>query len=548
MHQHHVDMFNGLEAGLQLREYAYGGGGVSAPSPTRTTVLHQRETKTDGKTKSMPVTPTDQAKEAIKDGRISKAEKTAFDKTPVTKEIVKDEQKRLAEAVKTATGSDHLRDKDGKLVLRDGKPTPAVNYAGGRGYAPVNQPTKHEQAVADLKESKDGNADQIKTRIEQLKADGVSASELAPLEKKRDERLAAEGKVADVIVDKTAYVGTLEAEKAELTSATGTQEQQRTELRTKAQDALERFIKHDGQVHEPDVFGDDWDNRETEDPEKLFNDLAKKFKDEPKLLDQWVSHQGDQNDGVEDWDKHLSGIDDPNLYDKVLGRKQAAEELTSIFKQYNAADSDASSERIEQIDAEIGIVNDSIKADREVLSSETTKALDAKLAPVDGIIPSEPVVADRPGKTAPGTPSGSNGTENTNGQGGDNPVDKPAEPVKIDYTKPEAQKQVIAKAQEANLLPAENVTFNGKGEAQYKVQSGDSYWRIADMSDGKAPHEFDSQHFTTMLTDNSARLNRDPQVGMLYVDDEVVIPGRNVQDLVKLLNLPLTEKPVEETN
>ena len=67
------------------------------------------------------------------------------------------------------------------------------------------------------------------------------------------------------------------------------------------------------------------------------------------------------------------------------------------------------------------------------------------------------------------------------------------------------------------------------------------------MSDGKPPHQFDYGHFEQTVRSNSERFGRDPQSGLIHPNEEVVIPGRSINDLVTLMNLPTTETvPVEE--
>ncbi|MCW2923991.1 MAG: hypothetical protein JWM98_1395 [Thermoleophilia bacterium] len=579
MHSHHSDMFNGIEFGISFEVR----GRIPTdppPVPTATTTIATRTAQGDGHAKSIPVTPTDQAKESIKDGKISKDEQAALDKTPAGKGVVKDEQKRLSGAVQAAEGNDYVKNKDGKLELRDGKPIKtsdvyAGGYAGSYGVPQALDPdTDHEKRVGKL--GKEQNADELQGRIDKLKADGTEIG-VPELKADKDKRLAEEGKVVDVIVDKTAYVGTLEAEKAELAkSGNADAANDFQKLREEAQGPLEKFIKNDGQVYEPDVFGDDWDkvDAKPEDASKQFDTLAKQYNEHPDLLDQWAAHQGDSNDAVGNMEEHLKGIDDPDLHDKIAGRYEAAQELKGIFERYNKAkgSADGTNDRVQQIDAEIGTTNASIEDDKKVLSSESKSTLEKRLAPIDGIIPAAPTETTtttgggksststptdttqanpphKPGASTPSDPGTDASNSNPNPTPGTGAAATPATPVKkdvkIDYTTPERQKEVLAKAQERELLPAGNTSFDAKGQAVYEVQKGDSYWRIADMSDGQPPHAFDTDHFTKMLNSNSEALGRDPGVGMLYIGDPVVLPNRSVQDLVQLLKLPETEQ-VEE--
>lgn len=531
MHLHFTDTFEGRESGLARREYARqatidGGGGSTVP-----VVRHRPVKDEDGKVRKVPVTATDQVKETIKDGTFSKAEKTAFAKTPATRDIVKSEQERLSEAVRKADG------------------TRPDRVTGGRSayVAPVT--TEHRQRVAELGEGE--TADDLTGRIKDLKDSGVTTG-VELLQDRRDDRLAEEAKVVDVIVDKTAYVGTLQVEKDGLVA--GGETEKIDKLRDKAAPLLEQFIAAEGQVHEGDLVGDDWDGIKAEDADAAFDEVAEGFLDDPDRLEEFVAHQGDDHDAIENWDEHLADIDDPEMFDNVVVRKEVAEKLAPIFEQYVELQetSEGSEERIEAIDAEIDDVRSTISTDRDVLSTRSENLLDRELAPTRGIIPELPVE-----QTVERHAEDTSGSEGSGGMGSDRNSGHPTNPditgptgadaaerraeqdrvEKVDYTTPEGQQRVVQQAAKRNLLPPD-VTFDKQGQAVYTVQPNDSYWRIAEMSSGK--DGLDAQHFLTTAQSNSERLGRDPVVGLIHPGEKVYIPGRSIEELVMLMDLPKT--------
>lgn len=531
-----------------------GGGGGGKPAPTPTTTVHSRPVTGDaGKTKTVPVTPTDQVKEAIKDGAISKQEKTAFDKTPAaSSQVLTSEQKRLSDAVKQAQGDDLERDDKGRVKLEDGKLV-------GKPEAIIN-PTAHEKLVKSLGESKgDESLDQIDSRIKQLEEAGATVG-LDALKQERAQRAGDEAKVVGVVEDKLALVGTLEADKLALDdSATKVAKDDYQSLRTEAQKYIEQFNANGGQYYEGnDWFGDDWDTSKVD-----FDRLAERFHDDPDKLKEFAEVQGQDDDhlrgkSTEEVGEYLANLDDSEEATKIALRYQAAQELQGIFGRYNTARDavDGQKGQSAALDAEIGYLNDSIETDLSVLSPESIETVEKHVTPIDGIIekpevtpeptkPSDTTGHERPGKTSPTSPSEK--PDGTPPKPGETPPAGGPDGTAIDYSKPAQRTQVLAQAQKQNLLPEQNVEFNDKGEAVYQVQSGDSYWRIADMSDGKPQDQFDPQHFSALVTTNSERLGRDPQVGLIHPDEQVIIQGRSVEELVKLLGLPATEDvPAED--
>lgn len=542
MHRHFEDRFDASDFGVRTATRSrllVDGGGGGKPAPTPTTTVHTRETKVDGRTKSVPVTPTDQVKEAVKDGAISAKEKTVFEKNPTgTGPALESERTRLTDAVKKAQGDDLVRDDAGRVKVEDGKP---VLNPGA-----ILDPTEHEERVQTLIESRDSEGlDQIDSRIKQLESAGATVG-LEALKAQRAQRAADETKVVDVVADKLSLVGTLEAEKLTLDAATSADAKDDYQaLRTEAQKYIEQFNANGGQYYEGnDWFGDDWDTATVD-----FDRLAERFHEDPDKLKQFAEVQGQDDDHLqgkttEQVGEYLTSLDDSEEATRIALRYQAAQELQGIFGRYNTARDavDGQAGRGTAIDAEIGYLNESIEQDLTALSPETIETLEQRITPIAGILeaPAQPTStdtpADRPTKTPPNTPSGA-------------PDAKPApgtRTVDIDYSAPEQRQQVLTQAQQQNLLPEQNVEFNDAGEAVYTVQPNDSYWRIADMSDGKAPHEFDSQHFSNLVTSNSERMGRDPQVGLIHPNEQVVIQHRTVDELIKLLGLPTTEDvPVE---
>lgn len=549
MHRHFDDRFDAIDLGVRTatrrRLLVDGGGGTGRPAPTPTSPVHDRQVKVDGRTKTVPVTPTDKVKEAVKDGAISATEKTVFEKTPAARDALKNEQSRLTDAVRAAQGDDLARDEAGRLKLDGGKPVLNADS--------IAAPTEHEQRVSTLAESRGTESlDQIDARIEQLEAAGATAGVDALIER-RSERAAAEATVVDVVEDKLALVGTLEAEKLGLdTSAAADAKDDFQALRAEAQEHIEQFNANGGQFYEGnDWLGDDWDTTEVD-----FDRLAERFSEDPDKLAQFDEVQGQDDDHLEgksasEVSEYLASIGDTEESTRIALRHQAAQELQGIFGRYNAARdaADTLADRTLAIDTEITYLNQSIETDLAALSTPSLETLERHITPIDGILdaprggdrpstpaPSESSSVDRPNKTRPNTPSGAPDTPST----------PETRTVDVDYSTPEARQQVLTQAQQQNLLPAEHVAFNDAGEAVYTVQANDSYWRIADMSDGKPPHEFDSQHFAQLVTTNSERMGRDPQVGLIHPNDQVVIQHRSVDELVRLLELPTTEDaPVE---
>lgn len=562
MHRHFEDRFDAIDLGVRTATRArmlVDGGGSGKPAPTPTTTVHTRPVTGDGgRAKTVPVTPHDQVKEAIKDGAISTKEKTAFDKTPAaTSEALKSEQTRLSDAVKKAQGDDLERDDTGRVKLEDGKLV-------GKPEAIID-PTDHEKLVKSLGETRDSEGlDKIDARIKQLEDAGATVG-LDALKQERTQRAGDESKVVAVVEDKLALVGTLEAEKLSLdSSATKVAKDDYQSLRTEAQKYIEQFNANGGQFYEGnDWFGDDWDASKVD-----FDRLASRFHDDPDKLKEFAEVQGQDDDhlrgkSTEEVGKYLADLDDSEEATKIALRYQAAQELQGIFGRYNTARDavDGQQGQTAALDAEIGYLNDSVETDLSVLSPESLDAVERHVTPIDGIIEDPNVKptattggGDRPNKTNPNAPSEKPGTEPPKPNetpnapaGGPKPETKPeTRTVEIDYSAPEQRTQVLTQAQAKNLLPEQHVEFNDKGEAVYNVQSGDSYWRIADMSDGKPQDQFDPQHFSALVTTNSERLGRDPQVGLIHPDEQVIIQNRSIDELIKLLELPTTQDvPVE---
>lgn len=618
MHHHHEEMFNGTEAGARFAHYhrllvdGGGGGGTTTtnkPATTTSADAAERQAQADDKKKTEPPkpTPVEQAKEAVKDGKISTAEKKVVETTPV-KDALKGQKETLRESVNKAEGAtEHWRDENGKLILDNGKAAP-----NNMGYWPD---TEHEERVQDLTESKDKQSlDALDSQIDALKDAGVTTG-LKPLEAQRAARAAEEAKVVDVIEDKESLRGVLEAEKAALESgAPEASENDYQELRADAQKWIDQFNANDGQFYEGnDWFGDDWDDSEVD-----FDRLAERFHDDPDKLDEFARVQGkedgDGGDTEADMEAHIADVakDDPEDARKIALRYQAAQELTEIFRTYTEARDgvEGNADQLEQINAEIGILDESIEQDRAALSQETLDAMDEANKPDTSIIPTETTTPNSSGSpderdeqgggTGNGGTDSTGGTEGQGGQGGSGSTTEGTEgqggnggtgnggtgnggtegnggtgnggtggtegtgngqgsttegngdtprtrEVQIDYTTPERRDQVLQQAREQNLVPAHNTSFNEKGEAVYKVQSGDSYWRIADMSDGKPPHDFDFDHFNKTVNTNSERFGRAPQSGLIHPNEDVVIPGRSLEELIVLMNLPTTEQvEVEE--
>lgn len=537
MHRYFADEFNGLEFGARSTTYAM----TEVAPPPRTRPV----TGADGKTTQVPVTPKDEVAEAIKDGKVNSAEKTVFQRED-TKQVVKDEQDRLRDAVKQAGGD------------------PKAKPSASQRYAVESKEQKaHRERVEELGENKEsGNLEALDAQAKELEGRGHTAA-AASVKAEREQRAAEEQKVLDVVEDREALVGTLEAEKVALEA--GNADYELEEINAQAQALVDQFNANGGQYYEGnDLFGDDWDTAEVS-----FEQLADRFRDKPELMKDFVSSQG-INDGDLRGKDEAEVFERINDYDKASDRTEvrnryvAAQELVPLIEKYNELreTSEGGSARITEIDAEIGSLTAANEADLQVLSQETLDAHAAANEEVAGIIPEAPAEEPASDGTAPtdGTTPSGDASDPASDVTGDQPSTTdagageqtpgadaagdaaPAAPAAIDYSAPERREQVLQAAQQASLLPAQNTTFNDAGEAVYTVQPGDSYWRISDMSDGRPPNEFDNQHFLANVSANSERLGRDPRAGLIHPNEQVVIQNRSIADLVALLQLPTVEE------
>ena len=125
--------------------------------------------------------------------------------------------------------------------------------------------------------------------------------------------------------------------------------------------------------------------------------------------------------------------------------------------------------------------------------------------------------------------------QTVNGSGADqkpNPTDAPvtrtAPPV--DVARPEGRAMVLAKAQEAHLVPA-GTTFADDGSAVYVAQPGDHYWGLTQQATGTGNANFDYGYW------NQLQLSNGSTDGALYAGQQVVLPGRSVSELAKQLGL-----------
>ena len=201
MHHHHEDNFNGTEAGARFAHYhrllvdGGGGGGTTTTKPATTTSADaaERQAQADAKkeTEKPKPTPVEQAKEAVKDGKISATEKKVVETAPV-KDALKGQKETLRESVNKAEGTpEHWRDENGKLILDNGKAAP--------NNMNMWPDTEHEERVLDLTESKDKQSlDALDSQIDALKDAGVTTG-LEPLDEQRAARAAEEAKVVAVI-------------------------------------------------------------------------------------------------------------------------------------------------------------------------------------------------------------------------------------------------------------------------------------------------------------------------------------------------------------
>lgn len=570
MHLHHADMFDGLEFGARFAEYASKVGDAPRTPP-------QPQTKPEGRNTSDGM-PASELKADKPDAPAQPEQKgrNTSDGLPVA-EVEKATKARKQAEKQAQASADEVTKlvKDGVVTAGDhrklGKQAHADAIAGVKegleGRIADHMPDDEEyrtnaweQRIQDLTDSKgDQGLDVFNEKIKELKAADVSPSTLESLKAARDMRADTEQDVADVIKDKQALIGVLENEKAtiedDLPKGAATDFQG---LRTQAQKWIDQLNANDGQIHSGSFagFGDEWDTK----TDVTFDDLVERFGeegDERDELEKFASRQGMSDDAIDDAGGIDSYIDDlaaenPTDAAKVKLRYDAAEKLQGIIAQYNEGQ-DAVSDVEDQtadLDERIDDLGSSIDTDREALSEPTLRKLDAYLergsdlseasedgavgaigSAVDAVSDGVRQGADRVTGADGGQGNGGGAGGNGNAGGGNDvtgggPDQSNGQP---------AQQDVIAAARKEGLLP-ENTTFNKQGAAVYTVQPGDSYWSIAERSSGNK--QLDTAYFAETVATNSERLGRDPKVGMLYADDQIVLPGRSYDDLVKIVDLP----------
>lgn len=370
MHLHHFTPSDVLELGIrtEVRHSVSVTGPTAAPAPSKPT-------------------PVAEVKAAAADGKIEGSERTLFDKAPHA-DATTSERNRLRDAVTKAIGTGKpVRDKDGYVEVYDNGNAKreidpmTLSPDGYSGLYAADVPvTEHERAVAHLGDSP--KADSYIDQIAKIKASG-STTGIAQLERERDERLATEHKVADVVRDERALVGTLEGEKIQLQtngSEDGVNDFQK--LREEAQPLIDQFNANGGQLRHSGWWQfENWNETQTN-----FDDLAKMFREHPDDLKDFEKVQGkldwDGGDTRESMEKHIASIaeKDPELAGKIAQRYDAAVGLHKIMDRYLVANgaSDGSSNRVKQIEAEQKDLNTRIEAASKVLSKTTLDEIEAK--------------------------------------------------------------------------------------------------------------------------------------------------------------------------
>ncbi|MCW2960157.1 MAG: hypothetical protein JWM90_544 [Thermoleophilia bacterium] len=558
MHQHFADTFNAIELGARIELRMFDPVIGNQPANIRA-IEHAAEVKKAAEDKAKAdaaaaaakpaeekLTPNQAdkkaeptaitqaktaAQEIIKDGAIKPNEQTVLKGDTKVQDAVKSEKERLETKVAETDAS---------------KAAPA----GSRGTTTTSG--DHAKLVEELGTEKRPSIEEID---KQLKTNGISPDTKTALEALRRDRITDENKVANVIKDREALVGTLEAEKVLLKDG-GTTEAGAVINDKKTKDAFEAFKANDGQVHTGmNWFGDDWGGVATAQKQDTLEEMAEHFRAHPELLDDWVSRQGSDDDAINNAggaDKHVQNlIKDGKVGEatKVDIRTDAAEDLKKAFVEYNkkyesGVDAEA---RIADIDTEIGKLDGLNERDKAVLSKEIKDDLNAHfVADADKLPADTSVKSDTTTETHPTNPGYTGSADNMERQAeaeakaktdasGETPKpDAVATTKKVDYSTPAAQAEVVAKATEAGILPAGSAV-GSDGNAYYTVQEGDSYWAITEKASAGG---FDANLFSNTLAVNTERLGRQSNPAMIYAGEQLVLPGRSVTDLIALLNLP----------
>ena len=487
---------------------------------------------------------------AVRDGSISDQERTLFERG-ANAEVLEAERSRLETAIENA---------------------------GGAAPQSIEELATYQERLQDLRES-DTTLDERDQLIEAASTSNGRADEQAL----RDERAALEQEVVAVVNDRTALIGTLEAERASIISelpseavgADGQFDDYQT-LRNRAQTHIETFIENDGQFYGGnDLVGDDWDNVGSDtDPAEFFDSLVNTLGDDEGMREAFALNQGvndeDGGDSHADMQDHIRELrenDDSETANQVEARYNAARALTDIMADYEQADSsiEGASGRLEELDTEISTLEELNTTDREVLSPVTLRRLDQRernwseradasnerfdeLAETPASDHPSPVGAEHAAEVerdSGGAGNGSNGgTDGPGTSGGGTGSADAAGDRTIDYTTDARREQVLTQAVQHGYVP-QYTSFNGEGQAVYTVQPGDSYWSVTEQSSGGG---FNRELFTTMMNTNAQRLGRQSSPELIHPNETLVIPGRNVNALVELLDLPTTRPAPQPDN
>ncbi len=544
MHSHHADMFDAIEFGarFEVRMKNVGATGGKTHTPTAAELKKQQDAankaeydrlKSKADSEKANATSKQKVDSAAKDGHVNIKEKNTVTNSSGlddAKKAVKENQERLKKSIKESKGE-------------------STSYATGYGSTSVND---HDARIKKLKDAKAKGVDldSMERRAKELDSKDPSAAKA--MREQIAARKAEEDKVVAETKQMTELRGNNEVEAAQIENDRSTSDAEVTaKYKSRAADAMRRFNEANGKVDNSDNGEDGiWrdDDWKTPDKDATFEELSDRFKKYPKRLEEFASGQGNGDIGGmtdEEFANHVKTIRDDGERANAIARHQAAKELQGIIKDYNAERNarEAGSKRLDEIKTENEQLDKDIASNREALSESTKYQMDKENG--------QTVDYSDPSDSSSGSVSGGGGTSTnteTSSKSNDTSTSTTTKTVAIDYSKGAAHKTLVAKARKAGLID-EHVSFNKDGQAVYKVQRGDGFWRIAQRTDGNKGSGLDGNYFQKLVATNVKRLNiRD--ANQIEIGQKMVLPGRSYDDLIKLLKLPLTrtEKVESEKN
>lgn len=538
MHSQFEISQDGIEFGIRFEQRGkVDGAGGASPSPDRhrraerkpPSPGHDDHANQTAEAKKAGPTVAQKVSEATKDGKISgKREATLFEHKSARAEA-RNEGKRLKEAVlKAAGGDDYQRDSKGELTLdKKDKAQKVLTKL---------DPTSHEKRLKTLEDNSD--LDELDKLIKDV-GDGPAAT---GLKAQRASRVEDEREVVKVARDKQRFIATLDVERRHLNADKPKDaEHDYQQLREKAAGAIAKLNANGGKFNDGGELGNDWDTEKVD-----FDRLAKRFKDEPGLLQEFARSQGNDDDDLgkteEAAQKHLDDVikDDAEKGGKISIRYKAAKELVPIFERYNELEdkSETSTGRLEKIGEEIRIAKESLVRDEKNLSGEVRTGYLAGMKDDNEVLDRTKVAKDskdaaEEGDDAPKVALSPDARDNNEKARAEQAKEPKRE--EIDYGSSAIRTELLQAAVKHNYVP-EGTTFDKHGQAVYRAQDGDSYWAIAQRAGGKAG--FDQAVYANTIASNTAK-GADPN--QLAIGQRIEIANRGIDELVKTMHLPKTQ-------